>query len=427
MQPTIIRLDQDVTLLHIEQERFRSGMLSVLLAVPLRESTAASYAILPGLLSGSCRALPTFTAMNRRLEELYGATVRCHTLRLGAWQVLRLSIDFLREPYTLHHEQLGADATQLLLDMLLDPLLDEDGAFTADAFAREKRCLMERVQAEINSKRVYARHQCEKLLCPNHPYSINPLGTVDTIEALTPASAAEAWRTLLATARIHWINQDVQAPDALTATIKERFAALPARRTAALTADHSYTLKTDKLVETMPVKQAKLVLGLRIAAVEPDDSVQAARLMTALLGGCPSSLLFRHVREELSLCYYCAARYDRLSGILLIDSGVEAASAIRARDEILRQIQAIKDGRFTDEELEDARRSLIQQFAACEETPEDIEAYYASQTLYDRYKTVAETVDALRAVTRDEVQHAARMLHYDATYLLCPEDEEVAL
>lgn len=427
MQPTITRLDQDMTLLHIREDRFRSGMLSVLLAVPLRESTAASYAILPGLLGSCCRTLPTFTAMNRRLEELYGATVRCTTMRLGQWQVLRLGIDFLRAPYTLQHEQLGADATQLLLDMLLDPLLDEHGAFTADEFAREQRCLIERVQAEINNKRVYARHRCEELLCPDHPYSISPLGTVETIRALTAADAADAWRTLLTTARIHWIYQDVQAPDALIDTIKQRFATLPERRTATITADHSYTVKTDKLVEPMAVKQAKLVLGLRIAAVEPDGPVNAARLMTALLGGCPSSLLFRHVREELSLCYYCAARYDRLSGILLIDSGVEAASAIRARDEILRQIEAIKDGRFTDEELEDARRSLIQQFAACEETPEDIEAYYISQTLHDRYTTVAETIAALRAITRDEVQNAARMLHYDATYLLCPEDEEVAL
>ncbi len=427
MKPIITQLDQDMTLLHIQEDRFRSGMLSVLLAVPLREATAASYAILPGLLSSSCRSLPTFTAMNRRLEELYGATVRCHTMRLGQWQVLRLGIDFLRQPYTLHREQLSADATRLLLDMLLDPLLDENGVFTADEFAREQRCLLERLQAEINNKRVYARHRCEQLLCPDHPYSINPLGTADTIRALTPAAAAEAWRTLLNTARIHWIYQDVQDPADLITAIESRFAALPERRTAVLTADNSYTLKTDKLIEKMPVKQAKLVLGLRIAAVEPEGPINATRLMAALLGGCPSSLLFRHVREELSLCYYCAARYDRLSGILLIDSGVEAASAVRARDEILRQIEAIRDGRFSDEELEDARRSLVQQFTACEETPEDIEAFYVSQTLYDRYVTAVETVAALQAVTRDEVQNAARMLHYDATYLLCPESEEVAL
>ncbi len=427
MRPVITALKQDMTLLHIQEDRFRSGTLSVMLTVPLRESTAASYAILPGLLTSCCRTLPNFTAMSRRLEELYGAVVRCHNMRVGHFQMLRLGIDFLREPYTLQHESQADEAIHLLLDMLLDPLLDDNGVFDATEFAREKRLLLERMQAEINNKRVYARQQCEKLLCPDEPYSVNPRGTVETIEALTPESVTEAWHTLLATARIHWIYQNVQAPDALVSTIEERFAHLPERRAARLTADTSYTVTTHSRVETMPVKQAKLVLGLRGAAAEPDGAIPATRLMNTLLGASPSSLLFRHVREELSLCYYCASRYDRLAGIILIDSGVEAANAIRARDEILRQIEAIRDGRFSDEELEDARRALIQSFTACEETPADIESFYSTQTLYDRYTTVEETVAALKAVTRDEVQAAARALHFDTTYLLCPENEEVTL
>ena len=57
----------------------------------------------------------------------------------------------------------------------------------------------------------------------------------------------------------------------------------------------------------------------------------AARLMNALLGGTPHSLLFRNVREKLSLCYYCASSYDRLKGLLLIDSGVEEQNAEKAK------------------------------------------------------------------------------------------------
>lgn len=87
-------------------------------------------------------------------------------------------------------------------------------------------------------------------------------------------------------------------------------------------------------------------------------------LMNTLLGGCASSMLFKHVREEQSLCYYCASTYDRLQGIMLIDSGVEAANAERTREEILRQLEALRQGQFSDDELEAARRSLIQGFTA---------------------------------------------------------------
>ena len=88
------------------------------------------------------------------------------------------------------------------------------------------------------------------------------------------------------------------------------------------------------------------MLGFRAGTAEPDGDVAAARLMNALLGGTPHSLLFRNVREKLSLCYYCASSYDRLKGILLVDSGVDGQNAGRAKEEDVykRQIKAYLGG-----------------------------------------------------------------------------------
>ena len=43
---------------------------------------------------------------------------------------------------------------------------------------------LESKQGEMNDKRMYARHRCEELLCPDHPFSINPAGTEETVAAL---------------------------------------------------------------------------------------------------------------------------------------------------------------------------------------------------------------------------------------------------
>ncbi len=424
MQPKTIPLHRDITLLQLSDSRFRTGRLTAVLAVPLRESTAAGYAILPGLLTRSCRRYPSVTALNRHLDSLYGATVQADALRLGQWQVLHFSVSYLRQQYTLSKETLAEDAARLLLELLFEPVL-EDGAFRQADFLQEQRILMERLQAEINNKRLYARHQCERLLCPDDPYSVNPCGTPDTVAALTPETTATAWNTFLSPARIHFIYQDDADPAALISAIEQRFDALPDRRVVQQQGDTTYRLKESRLTEKMAVKQAKLVLGFRLAAAEPDGPVMAARLMNALLGGCPSSLLFRHVREEKSLCYYCASSYDRLHGVMLIDSGIEAADAGRTQDEILRQLEAIKEGDFSDEELEAARRSLVQRFTSVDETPADREGWYLSQTLHDRYTTPADTAAQLAAVTREEVCRAAQLVHFDSVYLLCPETEEV--
>ena len=104
------------------------------------------------------------------------------------------------------------------------------------------------------------------------------------------------------------------------------------------------------------------------------------RLMNALLGRTPHSLLFRNVREKLSLCYYCASSFDRHKGVLLVDSGVEEANAVRVADWYLGQ--------------------------ANRETPLSPE----------------DAASEIAAVTAEEVARAAESLRPDTVYLLAGEE-----
>jgi predicted Zn-dependent peptidase len=254
-------------------------------------------------------------------------------------------------------------------------------------------------------------------------YSLNPNGTEETVKALTPVTAAAARERMLTEARIHWLYQSTDPTDTLEAELKARFATLPYRRPAVLHVDDTFSLKETALTERMALQQAKLVLGFRVAAAEPAGAVEAAQLMTTLWGGCVTSLLFVHVREELSLCYYCAASYDRYQGTLLVDSGVQEENAERTKTEVLKQLDAIREGNFSDEELEAARRALIQRVVSAADNPEALESYYIGQTVYDTYLTPDEKVSRILAVTKEDVCRAARLTHFDATYLLAPEEE----
>lgn len=422
MRPITKALPYDMTLLHLPEHRYRTDRLTALFAVPITADHAAEYAILPGLLTRGTAAYPTVADFTRRLDELYGACVQGQIFRLGGWQVLAFSISYLNRRYTMDGSDLTADGTRLLLDMLFDPALT-DGAFPTDVFAQEQRCLLERLQGEVNEKRTYARQRCEQLLCPDHPYSLNPNGTEETVKALTPVTAAAARERMLTEARIHWLYQSADPTDTLEAELKARFATLPYRRPAALHVDDTFSLKETALTERMALQQAKLVLGFRVAAAEPAGAVEAAQLMTTLWGGCVTSLLFVHVREELSLCYYCAASYDRYQGTLLVDSGVQEENAERTKTEVLKQLDAIREGNFSDEELEAARRALIQRVVSAADNPEALESYYIGQTVYDTYLTPDEKVSRILAVTKEDVCRAARLTHFDATYLLAPEEE----
>ena len=422
--PHPIQLPHKMTLLHLSEQSFRTDRLTGVFALPLCPETAAEYAILPGLLTRSCAAYPTLAGFSRRLDELYGASVQSEIIRVGGWQLLTFSISYLNRRYTLDGSDLTAACTALLLDMLFEPAL-ADGASPADVFAQEQRCLLERLQGEMNNKRMYARQRCEELLCPDHPFSCNPNGTEETVRALTPQAAETARQRMLAEANIHWLYQSADDTAPLIRELDERFSTLSQRSSAVVNADTSFTIKESALTEYMPLRQAKLVLGFRIAVTEPEGPVQAAQLMNTLWGGCATSLCFTHVREEQSLCYYCASSYDKFQGVLLVDSGVQPENAQRTKEEVLKQLDAIREGNFSDDELEAARRSLIQRYVSAADHPEALENFYIGQTIYDTYHTPEDMAQRLAAITREDVCRAARLTHFDTTYLLMPDDEEV--
>jgi hypothetical protein len=103
--------------------------------------------------------------------------------------------------------------------------------------------------------------------------------------------------------------------------------------------------------ETAPVKQGKLVMGFRLGMKDRNDDYAAKRIMSDVFGGNPNSKLFKVVREEMSLCYYCSSRMLRAKGIMLVQSGIESFNEEKAKTAILDQLEEIKKGNFTEEDL----------------------------------------------------------------------------
>lgn len=418
MPPVHQSLGDGVRCLVLPDERFKTSRLSVVLLLPLKEETVSEYAILPFLMRRGCAAYPEYTALQKKLNRLYGATVSADVTKLGETQALVLTASSIDGRYAVGGEDVAAQCAGLLCSMVFEPAL-ENGLFRQADVEIEKRCLIERIQSEINEKRLYARRKCEELLCENEAYAVDRYGSVRQVEALTPQSVTEAWKRMLRKARVQLIVQGSGTSDAVAETFRSGFARVADRfpvECAAVTPAGEAPVR--ERVERMEVSQCKLVMGFRAGAAEPDGDVMAARLMNALLGGTPHSLLFRNVREKLSLCYYCASSYDRLKGILLIDSGVEEANAEKARAEILRQLEAVRQGDFTDEDLESARLSACSAFASVEDSQPSQAGWYLGQSLLPQVTTPAQAAEEIAAVTRKRVMEAARRVTLGCVYLL---------
>lgn len=416
-------LGEGVHSLLIPDARFKTSQLTVALLMPLSKETVEEYALLPRLLIRGCAAYPNFTALHRRLNQLYGAAVTGDVARIGETQALIFTAECTSDRYAINGESLTAACAELLCEMLFRPALT-NGVFRFEDVETERRCLAEEVRAEINEKRWYARRQAERLLCPEEAYGIGRYGSADVIESLTPEAVTAAWQRVLREASVQLILQsDRELPEVEAALCRE-FSAIRDRKPLACYTQTDVQLPFRRQVERMEVGQSKLVMGFRACCAEPKDGVNAVRLMNALLGGTATSLLFKNVREKLSLCYYCSSIYDRIKGVLFVQSGVEEKNAERAETEILAQLDAIRQGAFTDEDLEAARRSIVQSFEAVNDSQSARCAWYVSQAALEHPTAPEKTRELIQTVTREEVINAARHVQYECAYLLAQKGGE---
>lgn len=160
---------------------------------------------------------------------------------------------------------------------------------------------------------------------------------------ITPESAAKAYEELLRTARVEIMFEGCGDPTLAKDIFAQKFAGVkrePIELSRSLVKAQRGAVKEE--TERMEVKQGKLVMGFRVDGIEDYRRMNMARVTFALFGGTANSLLFKNVREKMSLCYYCSSGYDRSNSIMMVSSGVEAENAQKARDEVLHQLEMLK-------------------------------------------------------------------------------------
>ena len=415
----------------ITDPKFKHNRISVNLALPLSSQTAAEYAIVPYLLRKGCQAYPNISSLNSRLAELYGAYLDGELRKSGANQILNLSVQGLDSRFALEKEDMITECVRLLCQVLFAPKLTQgpDGEmFFPEDMKVERQYLIDTIDSIINDKRSYAVDHCVKAMCAGERAAVSRYGERAEVQALTEYDAAKAYRRALETAHIEILFAGCGDPRVAMEAFREAFGKIerhpiPLERMQPKLKAQQVT----EITEQMDVVQGKLVLGFRVGDVTERRRYNALRMMLAIYGGTAFSRLFLYVREKLSLCYYCASRYDKATGIMLVDSGVEFDKRQAAQEEILRQLEVMRNGEFTDEEFTAARLRLIGALETAGDSLGGLEGYYFTQIFTGSNRTPAQEIREIEEVTRQDVMEAAKQITLDTVYFLegeVPSDEQ---
>ena len=183
-------------------------------------------------------------------------------------------------------------------------------------------------------------------------------------------------------------------------------------------------LKTEiaEKTEVMDVAQCKMVMAFK----SDSDDLYAMLLMNMLYGVTPFSMLFTNVREKLSLCYYCASSYSETKRTMFVDCGVEKANIQTARDEIIRQLEAVAAGEFSDEVLENTRLSVYNSIKGIGDSPSSYIRWYFNQTVRRENNSAEDLMNIYASIDRERIMNAAKSLKLDSVYVMESSGKEEA-
>ena len=343
---------------YLETEKFKTGFLSVSFIAPLSAETAAKNALIPSVLLRGSVKYPNMAEINKKLDYLYASSLSARNTKRGERQVFGICASMIDSAYTINGEDLLAQVTDFVWEILLNPIT-VDGAFDPAYTESEKNNLIDAINAKINNKTQYARMRCAAEMCKNERYGLDENGTAKEVSACTAAGVYEQYRYALCHYPIEIFYVGKCDPDDLCDRLGSVFGALDRDPVDVPETEIVREAKTlNRISEDMPVNQGKLAIGFRTGIAMNDPEYPALIMANEIFGGGVTSKLFMNVREKMSLCYYCSSSPESAKGLLFVQSGIETENREIAEKAIFEQLDAVRRGEFTDEELLCARLVL---------------------------------------------------------------------
>lgn len=412
-------LAEGISLTTLGDGRYVCNRISVNLCFPRSEEASAQGAMLSYLLRRGSERYPGFAPLNRKLYDLYGAYYDCTLATLGGCQVLSLAVQTIDEAFAWKREKINGELADFLCDMLLRPNAP-GGAFLPDEVAVEQKNLCEEIDSEINNKRAYALGRSREILYAGTPLAGSRLGTKEAVLALDGAALYRALQRLLESAQVEILCSGRGDFSGAAEVFARQLGGLPPRPAVFSLPPLPSTEGPREVEEALSVTQSKLALSFLPARRFAPEQYGAVRAAVALFGGAPFSRLFANVREKQSLCYYCDARFNRVTGVLTVDCGLDEKDVPRAEESIRRELAELAAGNFTDEELQDAKAYLKNSMTAMEDSLAELDPWYLGQVLEGDAQSPQDAAAQIEAATREEVMAVCASFSQRLRYLLKP-------
>lgn len=422
MSYNIEEIKKSVKVHFIETKKFKTNIITAMITMPLKRETVTKEALIPAVLKRGTNNLKTQEEISIELENMYGATFDCGIEKTGDNHLLKFYIETINDKFTPNRDNLTEKSIKLLLDIIFNPLV-ENGEFLTKYVESEKRNIKQIIEAKIDNKDLYALDRCIEEMYRNKPYGIYKYGYVEDLEKINAKNLYEYYQEIICNAKIDiFISGDFDK-QRISEIIRnnKNIQSLREREDKHIINNEKTEIKDDieinTISESKEISQGKLVIGLDIHE-NKENSKYAACLYNVILGESATSKLFQNVREKASLAYSARSNYRRQKNNIFIRCGIEIENYEKALKIIKEQLEDMKNGNFSDEDINNAKKYMTSGIKTVQDEQDSEITYYLGQELSGELTTFEEYAEKIEAVTKEQIQDIANKIKINTIYFL---------
>ena len=420
MEYKITDVKEGIKLHTINTDKFKTNIIAVFLTTPINRENVTYNAVLSSVLRRGTKTMPTQEQISKELEEIYGASFDCGLDKTGDNHIIKFYLESINDNFLPQNEDnMLKIAIEKLSDIVCNPLI-ENGGFKEEYITQEKENIRQIIESKKDNKAQYAMARCIEEIYKDKPYGLYKYGYVEDLDKINAQNLYKYYQKLLNECKIDIfvsgkLTENINEYIIENENIKRLSPRMPIYNKPIL--EKKETKNPNTIIESMDVTQGKLIIGLDVSLKEEKEKYYAL-MYNSILGGTANSKLFQNVREKESLAYVASSSYLRYKSNIFINCGIEIKNYEKALNKIKEQLEDMKNGSFTEEDIANSKKVIISTIKSIDDEQDTEITYFLGQELTENKTTLEEYIQEVENVTKDNIIDVANRININTIYFL---------
>ena len=400
----------------VKTNKFKSCQMEIIYRDKVTRNDIIERSMLSSIIGVSSKKYPKKKDVLIRKEELYRIGFSGSTYRIGNATLTNFHLSFINPKYTLEKNYLE-EVIKFPFEMLENPNVVDD-EFDNRIFNIIKNNYLDNIMAIRENPNQLAINRSLVNMDADSPTSYGLLTSLEHLKDLTPSMLYKTYKNMLKNSICDiFVIGDLDM-ERVVKLIEKHF--------------HNRSIKTNELDMFVENKTRKKPLDLEevstfvqsnlIMIYNLNDLTKRERdlvfpLFNHIFGtGTLNSKLYKYLREENTLCYSVNSLYLKYDKLLMLKVSLGKENIPLAVELINKALKEMQTNKFSDEELDDAKKSIIFGTYVSLDNPSSIIDNYAFH-VFDGINLLENRNKEIKTVTKEELVSLAKKLKLNTKFV----------